>query len=133
MDAVEQITSEGKILCYVVRASVRPETTTFVTPAENNLQVGYVVYRAKGEVPRHSHVPIERRITGTGEVLVVREGKCEVDVYNDQEKLIATRELGEGDVLVMVSGSHGFRMLQDTVLLEIKQGPYSGLQEKKRF
>ena len=38
-----------------------------------------------------------------------------------------------GDVMVMVSGGHGFRMIENTVFLEIKQGPYIGIDEKKRF
>ena len=47
--------------------------------------------------------------------------------------LIATRELATGDVMLMVGGGHGFRMLEDTVLLEVKQGPYTGVAEKERF
>ena len=132
-DPIERITDRGNVLSYIVRATLRPDKTSFVTPPEMNLQVGYVVYPASGEVPRHSHRALERRITGTGEVLMVLEGGCEVDVYNDDEKLIASRILNEGDVLIMASGGHGFRMIKDTVLFEIKQGPYVGIEEKKRF
>jgi hypothetical protein len=39
----------------------------------------------------------------------------------------------EGDVLLLVKGGHGFRMLEETVFVEIKQGPYTGLDEKERF
>jgi hypothetical protein len=55
------------------------------------------------------------------------------DIYSDERELIASRELCEGDVILLVAGGHGFRMLQDTVLLEIKQGPYTGIEEKERF
>ena len=70
---------------------------------------------------------------GTSEVVIVKSGRCEVDIYDDDHQLIATRELGPGDIMLMVSGGHGFRMLEDTVLLEIKQGPYPGLDEKEHF
>jgi hypothetical protein len=56
-----------------------------------------------------------------------------MDVYDDDQRLVATHELVEGDVMVMVAGGHGFRMLEDTVLLEIKQGPYHPGADKERF
>jgi mannose-6-phosphate isomerase-like protein (cupin superfamily) len=110
-----------------------PGKTTFLTPSELNLQVGFVVYPAGGEVARHLHRPLERHIVGTSEVLVVKEGRCQMDIYDDDRRLVATRELRKGDIMLMVGGGHGFRMLEDTVLLEVKQGPYTGLDEKERF
>lgn len=130
---VETIGSAGRPLAYVIRGAYRPEETTFATPPELNLQVGFVVYPDGGEVPRHSHRPIERSLVGTAEVIVVREGRCALDVYDDDGELVATRELDTGDVMLMVGGGHGFRMLENTVLLEVKQGPYLGADEKERF
>ncbi len=133
VDMIERITCDGQMLCYIVRATLNPRETTFVTPPELNLQVGYIVYSALRDIPRHVHRPIDRTIVGTSEVLVVRRGRCEMDVYDGDRQHVATRALGEGDVVVMVSGGHGFRMLEDTVLLEVKQGPYTGIDEKERF
>jgi uncharacterized protein YjlB len=110
-----------------------PDKTTFVTPPEFKQQVGFVVYPAGGEIHRHDHVPLERRLIGTSEVLVVQRGRCEVDIYDDERQLVTTRELRRGDIMLMVGGGHGFRMLEDTVFLEIKQGPYTGVDEKERF
>jgi hypothetical protein len=64
---------------------------------------------------------------------VVRKGRCEVDIYNDDRQVIATRELSTGDLIMIVSGGHGFRVLEDMILLEIKQGPYFGLGEKEQL
>jgi mannose-6-phosphate isomerase-like protein (cupin superfamily) len=79
------------------------------------------------------HLPVERHLTGTTEVLVVEKGRCTVDVYADDRTLVASRELGKGDILVAVGGGHGFRALEDLVLLEIKQGPFLGDATKERF
>jgi hypothetical protein len=79
------------------------------------------------------HLEIERNIVGTAEVLVVEKGRCEVDVYDSRRSVVATRELQAGDILIAVGGGHGFRLLEDTILLEIKQGPYPGGSEKERF
>jgi uncharacterized protein with PhoU and TrkA domain len=66
-------------------------------------------------------------------VLIIKRGRCLLDVYNDNKELVATRELREGDLMLMVGGGHGFRMLEETVFLEVKQGPYLNVDEKERF
>jgi quercetin dioxygenase-like cupin family protein len=130
---LETIAHDGKVLAYIARHSPLPESTTFLTPDDCNLQVGHVVYAAGGEIERHMHLPVERHLIGTTEVLVVQRGRCEVDVFGPERQLVTTRELHVGDMLIAVSGGHGFRVLEDTVLLEIKQGPYPGGAEKERF
>ena len=130
---MEPITWEGCILAYVIRSVMTPEKTVFPTPPELELQVGFVVYQAGGVIPAHRHVPITRSIERTCEVIVVRKGRCEVDIYNDDRQIIATRELSTGDLIMIVSGGHGFRMVEDTILLEVKQGPYQGLDEKEQL
>ena len=130
---IEHIAWNGKPLAYIIRAEMNPQKTTFLTPPEFKQQVGFVVYPAGGEIQRHVHRPLERHLVGTSEVLIVRRGRCEIDVYNDERQLVAVRELGQGDIMLMVAGGHGFRMLENTVFLEVKQGPYTGLEEKERF
>ena len=129
-DYVEQIASNGKLLACVVRRQVAPDATTFVTQPELDLQVGFVVYPAGGEVKPHAHRPIDRHIVGTSEVLIVKRGRCVVDVYDVDSRLVASPVLETGDLIVLLGYGHGCRMLEDTLLLEVKQGPYLGLDEK---
>jgi mannose-6-phosphate isomerase-like protein (cupin superfamily) len=133
MEHVERITCNDNPLAYIIRAEMRPAKTTFVTPPEFKQQIGFIVYPAGGAIQRHDHRPLVRHLVGTSEVLVVQNGRCEIDIYNDNRQLVATRELRRGDIMLMVGGGHGFRMLEDTVFLEIKQGPYTGEAEKQRF
>ncbi len=133
MEHMENITDGGTLLACIIREKMRPEKTTFLTPPEANFQAGFVVYPAGGEIARHAHLPLERHINSTSEVIIVREGHCEVDIYNDKREVAATRELRAGDMVIMLAGGHGFRLLEDTVLCEVKQGPYLGLEEKERF
>ena len=130
---VEIITADGRPLTYIIRGGQLPEQTTFLTPPEFKQQVGYVVYPAGGVIARHMHVPIHRSLIGTSEVLVVLKGHAWIDMYDDSHNLVASRELHARDVMLMVGGGHGFRIVEDTVFLEIKQGPYEGLEEKERF
>src|SRR6202011_5246803 len=90
-DLVEKIFWGDNCLAYIIKASFLPERTTFLTPPEYKQQIGYVVYPAGGEIKRHVHRPLERHLVGTSEVLVVRQGCCEVDIYNDDRQIVATR------------------------------------------
>ena len=130
---IEIIAANNCELAYVIRAAYQPTETKFLTPAELKQQVGYIVYPAGTEIPRHSHRALERQIVGTSEVLMIKSGCCLIDIYDDEKQFVATRELCVGDVVLLVAGGHGLRMLENTVLLEIKQGPYTGLDEKERF
>jgi hypothetical protein len=130
---MESIVGKTDVLAYVIRGSVIPDKTIFPTGPELELQVGYVVYPRGGAVLPHRHLPVIRRLSRTCEVVLVRQGRCEMDLYDDGRQVIATRELCAGDLVILVSGGHGFRMSEDTILLEIKQGPYYGVGEKERL
>ena len=133
MENVEIIVDNGQKLCYVIREKNQPQNTTFITPPEDKQQVGFIVYPKDSVIPRHTHRPLERHIIGMAEVVVVRSGHCQIEVYDDDQKLVARRDLHQNDVVLMVGGGHGFRIIEDTVLLEIKQGPYLGADDKELF
>ena len=115
------------------RANRNSTETTFVSPAEAPLQLGFIVYGAGKSISPHVHLPVERRISGTSEFLWVRKGHCDVDLYDDARNLVATKSLRSGDAILLLAGGHSFRMHEDTVLAEVKQGPYFGNAEKERF
>lgn len=133
MEHVEKILWEGQPLAFIIRRELEPTQTTFLTPPDFKQQVGFVVYPKGGEIKRHVHLALPRNIVGTSEVLLVKRGSCVIDIYNDDRNLVASRELRAGDLMLMVGGGHGFRMLEDTVFVEVKQGPYVGVDEKERF
>ena len=130
---VEHVVHDSQCLACIIRARLAPSETQFVTPNDWGQQVGFIVYKAGSEIARHRHRPLERRIVGTSEVLVVRRGCCEVDLFTQAGALVCTRRLQVGDVIVIVSGGHRYRMIEDTVLLEVKQGPYTGVDEKEYY
>lgn len=131
---IETIASpNGQQLAYIIKAEWQPEKTEFVTPDSFTLQMGMIVYGKGQAVPSHLHLPITREVHGTSEVVTVRKGDCEVDLYDDQRRFVATRHLGQGDTILLLGGGHGFRMNEDTVLFEVKQGPYAGGLDKERF
>lgn len=126
-------TEQGVLTSIIIRKDFRPTGTTFVTSPDLAQQVGFVVYPAGGQIKRHIHKNVDRQNISSSEALIVREGKLEIDIYDQDKSLVATRVLEAGDFVLMVSGGHGFRLLEPTILLEIKLGPYGGLEDKELF
>jgi hypothetical protein len=133
MSMVEVIAGSRGPLAYLVRGQWRPEKTEFITPSTLGQQLGMIVYPKGGAVKPHVHLPVVREVHGTTEVILVRAGRCELDLYDEDKSLVTTRTLETGDIVLLASGGHGFRMLEDTILCEVKQGPYVDVKDKERF
>lgn len=132
-DPIEHITWNGQFIATILRRDFRPEQTTFITPDGYYQQTGLVVYPAGGVIKRHVHLPLQRHLVGTPETILVRAGKVEVDLFGLDRTPLGTWVLEAGDLIILAGGGHGFRCLENTILLEVKQGPYTGLKEKEFF
>jgi hypothetical protein len=84
-------------------------------------------------IPAHTHNPVRREVSYTQEALFIRKGKVRVDFYSQQQEYQTSRVLGAGDVILLISGGHGFEVLEDLNMIEVKQGPYVGESDKTRF
>jgi hypothetical protein len=133
MSPVEIISEGEQPLVYLVRGSWVPQRTQFLTPDHLGQQVGMIVHNAGDNVQPHVHLPVVRKVQGTSECIVVRKGFCDIDIYNDRKQFLTSRELRTGDIALLIAGGHGFRMHENTILLEVKQGPYMGQLDKERF
>ena len=132
--SIEYIQTEDNILTtIIIRRNYQPAETTFITDPNLAQQVGFVVYPAGGVIKRHIHKNVDRKNISSSEALIVREGRLEIDIFDQNKVLLATRELQAGDFVLMVSGGHGFRILDPTILLEVKLGPYAGASDKELF
>ncbi len=126
-------TADNVLTTIIIRRDYQPAETTFITNPSLAQQVGFVVYPAGGVIKRHIHKNVDRKNISSSEALIVREGRLEIDIFDQYKVLLATRELQAGDFVLMVSGGHGFRILEATVLLEVKLGPYAGASDKELF
>jgi len=84
-------------------------------------------------IQSHVHNPVSREVRFTREVLIVKSGKLRVDLYDDDQQYVESAILGPGDIILLASGGHGFEMLEETEMIEVKQGPYAGDGDKTRF
>ena len=81
----------------------------------------------------HLHNTIIREVEYTHEVLFIKSGKVRVDFYDESKTYLESRILKQGDVILLAQGGHGFEMLEETEMIEVKQGPYLENKDKSRF
>lgn len=133
MNAVEIVNDEMGPIAYFINRDWRPEKTEFLTPNDFGQQMGMIVYGKGESIQPHKHLPIVREVHGTSECVMVKKGSCFIDIYNSGKQILESRIMKEGDIVLLLGGAHGFRMIEDTILFEVKQGPYAGDKDKERF
>jgi mannose-6-phosphate isomerase-like protein (cupin superfamily) len=122
---------DRQICAIVIRTDFEEQSgIRFFTPPEFSQQLAYMK-REKGEIIEpHIHNEVNREVVRTQEVLIIRSGKVQVDLYTNEHEYWGSFTLGAGDVILLAFGGHGFTMLEPTEMIEIKQGPYLGDQDK---
>ena len=131
--SLETIRNEGEVIALILRASYDEEGVKFFTPNEYSQQLAYMKYKKGHLIAPHIHNPIPREVVYTREVLLIKRGKVRVDLYSDEKKYLESSILNTGDLILLAGGGHGFELLEDAEIIEVKQGPYSGDVDKTRF
>jgi hypothetical protein len=130
---IESVNSGGITLAFILRAGYRAEGIHFFTPNGFSQQLGYMNRPQGYVIPPHVHNPVTREVQFTKEVLIIRSGKVRVDFYDDEQNYLESRILNQGDIVLLAFGGHGFEMLEASEIVEVKQGPYAGEEDKTRF
>jgi len=130
---LELISDNDQIIAFIIPAFFSSEKIEFFTPGTFSQQLGYLPHKAGDTIQEHVHVLHCREIQYTQETLFIRKGKVKITFYTDDQKYLTERTLQTGDVILLASGGHGFEFLEDTEMIEVKQGPYCGDQDKVRF
>lgn len=132
-EAIDRVVHENKLLAIIIRSDYAKEGIEFFTPDDFSQQLAYMNRPAGYKIQPHIHNKVHREVFYTQEVLFVRKGKVKIDFYDDDRKMIDTRVVQAGDVILLASGGHGFEMLEETEMIEVKQGPFAGEADKTRF
>lgn len=130
---VEIIKKKEKVLAMIIRNNHDCEGADFLTPDSYSQQVAFMHHPEGKEIDAHVHNILQRSIVMTQEVLLIKEGILRVDFYDDYEEYLESKLLFAGDVILLVSGGHGFKVIEEVKMIEVKQGPYSAESDKKRF
>ncbi|MDM9379634.1 hypothetical protein QUB80_02815 [Chlorogloeopsis sp. ULAP01] len=129
----ENIVYQNQLLALIIYHNFEKSGIHFLTPNELSQQLAYMRHPTGKIIQPHVHNPVPRQVQYTQEVLFIKKGKLRVDFYNNQQKYLESRILGAGDVILLVTGGHGFEVIEEIEMIEVKQGPYVGEQDKTRF
>jgi hypothetical protein len=131
---IEKIIYKKKLLALIVRGKYRNKKgITFFTPNNFTQQFGYIKYKKKHLIKPHLHKKRLTKIFHTTEVILLLKGILRVDFYSPVKKYLFSKILKEKDIIMLVHGGHGFKILKDVEMLEIKQGPYNLIKDKVKF
>lgn len=133
MGCVEEVKKKDKLIAMIVRDNYECEGVDFITPDVYSQQVAYMHHPAGKVIDAHIHNMVHRNVAFTQEVLFIKRGILRVDFYDEYEDYLESRDLHAGDIILLVSGGHGFQVLEEVEMVEVKQGPYAGGDDKKRF
>ena len=130
---VEKIIYNKKILAIILRSRYKQKGIKFFTPNSFSQQLGYM-NRPKGyQIQPHLHKKNYRKVQSTNEALFIKSGIVRIDFYNETYYYLKSKILKRGDVILLIGGGHGFKMLKKSEMIEVKQGPYSNNKDKVLF
>lgn len=120
-------------LSVIIKSEFTSNGITFFTNDNDSQQLGYMNRPKDYVIPPHRHNLVPREVHYTQEVLFIKSGKVRVDFFTNEQEYVTSRILHPGDVILLADGGHGFKMLEPSEIIEVKQGPYCGELDKVRF
>lgn len=130
---VEYVKHHEQLLAIILKSNFQKDGIHFFTPNELSQQLAYMKHPSGKIIEPHVHNPVKREVQFTQEVLFLKKGKLRVDFYDEEQNYLESRILSEGDIILLSTGGHGFEVLEEIEMVEVKQGPYAGDEDKTRF
>ncbi|MDX2111624.1 MAG: hypothetical protein SFY80_15440 [Verrucomicrobiota bacterium] len=124
------VTHKEKTLAIIIPAGYNQPGVHFFTPNNFSQQLAYMHHPVGQKIKAHTHNEVKREVLKTLEVLFIRKGDLRVDFYESGGKYLESYIMHAGDTILLVSGGHGFECLNEVEMIEVKQGPFAGDQDK---
>lgn len=130
---IEKVFHGDTMLALIIRSDFSEPGLHFFTPDSFSQQLAYMNHPTGKVIPRHVHNRVKREVHYTQEVLILKRGKLKVDFYTKEMQFLESKILNKGDIILLSEGGHGFEVLEEVEMYEVKQGPYAGDEDKTRF
>tara|TARA_B100000941_G_C28506638_1_gene557793 strand:- start:2340 stop:2774 length:435 start_codon:yes stop_codon:yes gene_type:complete len=131
---IEKIKYKKKLFALIVRGKYRGKKgISFFTDNKAIQQFGYMNHKTNHIIKPHLHKKQTRKLLHTSEVILILKGVLRVDFYNNKKIYLFSKFLKEKDIIMLVHGAHGFKVIKNVQMLEIKQGPYINKLDKVKF
>tara|TARA_Y100000389_G_scaffold147641_1_gene146543 strand:- start:15971 stop:16399 length:429 start_codon:yes stop_codon:yes gene_type:complete len=122
---LEQIFFEKKLYAIIVRNKFSKNGANFLTERSLTQQVAHMSYPAGHKIKSHFHKKWVRKIASTMEALFIKTGKLRIDFYTNRGKYLSSKVILEKDFILFIYGGHGFEVIKNVSMIEIKQGPFT--------
>ena len=131
---IEKILHKKRLFALIVRGQFRKKSgVNFFTSKEATQQFGFMKHKKNHVIKPHKHNKRLTRILRTTEVILLLKGTLRVDFYNDKCRYLFSKKINERDIIMLIHGGHGFKVLKNAEMIEVKQGPYSLASDKIKF
>ncbi len=120
-------------IALVIKNNYHNEGIKFFTEDDSAQQIAYMSHPKDTIIKAHVHNRVKRTVYDTQEVLIIKKGKLRLDLYFQDKEYIESTILEAGDIVFLPHGGHGLKCLEDVSMIEVKQGPYLGVNDKVRF
>jgi mannose-6-phosphate isomerase-like protein (cupin superfamily) len=130
---IEELFDNQVLIAIIIKVNYKKEGIHFFTNQDSFQQVGYMNRDEGYKIEPHIHLPSNRIVTKTQEVLFIKSGKVQISFYDNKMKFLENKIVTTGDIIFLSSGGHGFLMLEKSEIIEVKQGPYLKEDDKLRF
>lgn len=131
---MEKIIHKKKLFALIVRNKyMKKKGVSFFTDKNATQQFGYMMHKKNYYIKPHRHNKRQSRILLTTEVIIILNGILRVDFYDHKEKYLKSKNLYKNDIIMLSDGGHGFKVIKDVKMIEVKQGPYSLSMDKIKF
>ena len=122
----------SKLIACIINKNQINNYRQDLAPEDEYLQVSARKFKKEVKVLPHKHLTNKRNITRTQEAWIIIEGSVEFELFDLNDKLLTRSSLFAGDCLVLFNGGHSLNVLdENTVMYEIKNGPYLGIEKDK--
>ena len=131
---IEKIVHKKKLFALIVRNNFKKKKgINFFTDKFSTQQFGYMKHGKNYLIKPHKHNKRLTKILTTTEVIILFKGILRVDFYDNKREYLFSKKICKVNIIMLISGGNGFKVLQDVEMIEVKQGPYSLTQDKRKF
>ena len=131
---ITKIYNKKKLYALIVKNRYRNKKwVSFFSSNDLPQQFGYINQKKNHIIYPHKHNKRSTKISITSEVLIILNGILRVDFYDLKKKYLLSKILKKGEIIFLYNGSHGFKVIKDVEMIEVKQGPFDVSKDKVKF
>ena len=131
---IQKIFHKKKLFALIINKNFRKlKGVNFLTNPADTQQIGFMKHKTNHIILPHLHKKRLTKINFTTEVILLLKGILRVDFYDERKKYLFSKKINQGQIIMLVSGGHGFKVIKDVEMIEVKQGPYHSASDKVKF